>query len=81
MSRVMIRSCDALQHVLAVDQKIRDHAGHGPAMVEDRLRQRPHQADRTAAIDQPDAGSRPGCGRSCGAASTNAGLVPGPEAQ
>ena len=43
------------QHVLAIDQEIRNHAGHGPAVVENRIRQRAHQADRPSAIDQPDA--------------------------
>ena len=70
----------ARQHVLAVDQEVRNYAGHHAAMVEDRIRQRAHQADRPAAIDQPDAvlgqdSSEPR------AASTKAGLLPGPEAQ
>jgi hypothetical protein len=39
------------QHMLAIDQEIRDDAGHGPAVGEDRFGERAHQADRAAAID------------------------------
>ena len=35
----------ARQHVLAVDQKIRDHPRHQAAVVEDRFGQRAHQAE------------------------------------
>ena len=41
--------------VLAVGQEFRDDAGHLAAVVEHRLGDRAHQADRAAAIDQADA--------------------------
>src|SRR5262249_283835 len=45
----------AQQHVLAIDQKVRDDPGDGAAVIEDRFGERSHQADRPAAIDQADA--------------------------
>src|SRR5215510_15743838 len=41
--------------MLAIDQKVRDDPGHGPAVIEDRFGERSHQAHRPAAINQTDA--------------------------
>ena len=45
----------AHQHVLAVDQKLRDDPGHDPAVIDNRFGERSHQSDRATAIDQADA--------------------------
>ena len=45
----------AHQHVLAVDQKLRDDPGHDPAVIDNRFGERSHQPDRATAIDQADA--------------------------
>src|SRR5262245_38227882 len=41
--------------MLAIDQKLRNDPGHGPAVIEDGFGERSHQADRPAAINQADA--------------------------
>jgi hypothetical protein len=44
----------AQEHVLAVDQKLRDDARYASAAVEDGFGQCPHQADGSPTINQPD---------------------------
>ena len=54
MSGVTISSCTRDQRVLALGQKIRNDAGHAAAVIQRGVGDRAHQADRAAAIDQPD---------------------------
>ncbi len=42
------------QHIFARPQKIRNDAGHQAAVIQRAFRDRTHQPDRAAAIDQPD---------------------------
>ena len=44
----------ARHDVLAAGEELGDDAGHAPAVIEHAGRQRSHQAERAAAVDQPD---------------------------
>ena len=55
MSRVTIRSCTRTSMCSRLTRKSGITPVTDPAVVEDRFGERAHQADRPAAIDEPDA--------------------------